>query len=94
MDRFIARLRAQQRRLEEMEAALAAAPASVKERLARLHEHAVAELEHSIGLVEDLAAQLTLLRFSIWATPSAARRGARSHRGAAAAHRGRSRRLP
>ncbi|MFL5344825.1 MAG: hypothetical protein ACJ8AT_08525 [Hyalangium sp.] len=73
LDRFIARLRAQQRRLEEMEAALAVAPASVKERLARLHEHATAELEHSIGLVEDLAAQLTLLRFSDLGNPSATR---------------------
>lgn len=73
LDRFIARLRAQQRRLEEMEAALAAAPVSVKERLARLHEHATAEMEHSIGLVEDLAAQLTLLRFSDLGNPSATR---------------------
>jgi hypothetical protein len=73
LDRFIMRLRAQQRRIEEMEAALAAAPASVKERLARLHEHAVAELEHSISLVEDLAAQLTLLRFADLGNPSAAR---------------------
>jgi hypothetical protein len=73
LDRFIMRLRAQQRRIEEMEAALAAAPASVKERLARLHEHAAAELEHSISLVEDLAAQLTLLRFSDLGNPSAAR---------------------
>jgi hypothetical protein len=72
LDRFIARLRAQQRRLEEMEVALAAAPASVKERLARLYEHAVAELEHSIGLVKDLAAQLTLLRFADLGNPSAA----------------------
>lgn len=73
LDRFILRLRSQQRRIEEMEAALAAAPGSVRERLARLHEHAVAELEHSISLVEDLAAQLTLLRFSDLGNPSAAR---------------------
>jgi hypothetical protein len=73
MDRFILRLRSQLRRIEEMEAALATAPASVKERLARLYEHAVAELEHSIGLVEDLAAQLTLLRFSDLGNPAAAR---------------------
>jgi hypothetical protein len=73
LDRFILRLRFQLRRIEEMEVALAAAPASVKERLARLHEHAVAELEHSISLVEDLAAQLTLLRFSDLGNPSAAR---------------------
>ncbi len=73
LDRFILRLRSQLRRIEEMEAALAAAPASVKERLARLHEHAVAELEHSISLVEDMAAQLTLLRFSDLGNPSAAR---------------------
>jgi hypothetical protein len=73
LDRFILRLRFQLRRIEEMEAALAAAPASVKERLTRLHEHAVAELEHSISLVEDLAAQLTLLRFSDLGNPSAAR---------------------
>jgi exonuclease VII large subunit len=73
LDRFILRLRSQQRRIEEMEVALAAAPESVKERLSRLHEHAVAELEHSISLVEDLAAQLTLLRFSDLGNPSAAR---------------------
>jgi hypothetical protein len=73
LDRFILRLRSQQRRIEEMEAALVSAPASVKERLSRLHEHAVSELEHSIGLVEDLAAQLTLLRFSDLGNPSAAR---------------------
>ena len=73
LDRFIARLRSQQRRIEEMEAALATAPESVKERLARLREHAAAELEHSISLVEDLAAQLTLLRFSDLGNPSAAR---------------------
>jgi hypothetical protein len=73
LDRFITRLRAQERRLKEMEVALAAAPVSVKERLARLYEHAVGELDHSIGLVEDLAAQLTLLRFSDLGNPSAAR---------------------
>ncbi|MBN1207386.1 MAG: hypothetical protein JXB05_21080 [Myxococcaceae bacterium] len=73
LDRFLARLRAQERRLKEMEVALAAAPASVKERLARLYEHAGTELDHSIGLVEDLAAQLTLLRFSDLGNPSAAR---------------------
>lgn len=73
LDRFILRLRSQQRRIEEMEATLATAPASVKERLSRLHEHAVAELEHSMGLVEDLTAQLTLLRFSDLGNPSASR---------------------
>jgi hypothetical protein len=73
LDGFISRLRAQERRLVEMESALASAPASVKERLIRLYEHAVAELENSIGLVEELAAQLTLLRFSNLGNPSAAR---------------------
>jgi exonuclease VII large subunit len=73
LERFIARLRAQERRLKEMEAALAAAPASVKERLQRLYESAAAELEHSIGLVEDLTAQLTLLRFASLSNPAAAR---------------------
>lgn len=73
LDGFVARLRAQERRLTEMEAAMTTAPASVKERLSRLHEHAASELEHSIGLVEELAAQLTLLRFSDLGNPSAAR---------------------
>lgn len=73
LDGFVSRLRAQERRLEEMEVALASAPASVKERLTRMYEHAVAELEHSIGLVEELAAQLTLLRFSDLGNPSAVR---------------------
>ncbi|HEX8703701.1 MAG TPA: hypothetical protein VF815_32995 [Myxococcaceae bacterium] len=73
LERFVARLRAQERRLKEMEVALAAAPASVKERLQRLYEGATAELEHSIGLVEDLSAQLTLLRFANLSNPAAAR---------------------
>jgi hypothetical protein len=73
LDGFVARLRTQEKRLLEMEAALARAPASVKERLTRLYEHAAAELEHSIGLVEELAAQLTLLRFSGLGNPSATR---------------------
>jgi hypothetical protein len=73
LERFIARLRAQERRLKEMEVALAAAPGSVKERLQRLYESASAELEHSIGLVEDLSAQLTLLRFANLSNPAAAR---------------------
>lgn len=73
LDGFVSRLRAQERRLLEMEAALASAPASVKERLTRLYEHAASELEHSIGLVEELAAQLTLLRFSDLGNPSAVR---------------------
>jgi len=73
LDGFVGRLRTQEKRLLEMEAALATAPASVKERLTRLYEHAAAELEHSIGLVEELTAQLTLLRFSGLGNPSAAR---------------------
>ncbi|AKJ01836.1 hypothetical protein ATI61_103551 [Archangium gephyra] len=73
LDGFVGRLRTQEKRLLEMEAALASAPASVKERLNRLYEHASAELEHSIGLVEELAAQLTLLRFSGLGNPSATR---------------------
>lgn len=73
LDGFVARLRAQERRLVEVEAALASAPASVKDRLAQLREHSAAELEHSIGLVEELAAQLTLLRFADLGNPSAVR---------------------
>ena len=73
LERFIGRLRAQERRLKEMKVALAAAPVSVKERLQRLYEGATAELEHSIGLVEDLSAQLTLLRFANLSNPAAAR---------------------
>ena len=71
LEGFAARLRAQERRLVEVEAALASAPASVKERLAQLREHSVAELEHSLGLVEELVAQLTLLRFADLGNPSA-----------------------
>jgi hypothetical protein len=73
LDAFVLRLRAQERRLGEMEVALASAPASVKERLTRMYEHAVGELEHSIGLVEELVAQLTLLRFAGLGSPAASR---------------------
>jgi hypothetical protein len=71
LDAFVGRLRAQERRIVELETALATAPGSVRERLARLREHSVAELEHSIGLVEELAAQLTLLRFAGLGQPNA-----------------------
>lgn len=71
LDGFLARIRVQERRLVELERALATAPASVRERLGRIHEHSVAELEHSVGLVEELAAQLTLLRFADLAAPTA-----------------------
>lgn len=73
LDGFVSRLRAQERRLLEMEEALTQAPESVKERLTRLYEHSASELAHSIGLVEELAAQLTLLRFSGLGNPSAVR---------------------
>ena len=73
LDGFASRMRAQERRLVEMETALASAATSVKERLTRMHEHAVAELEHNIGLAEELAAQLTLLHFSDLGNPSAVR---------------------
>ena len=73
LDGFLGRLRLQERRLVEMEAVLERAPASVKERLTKLYAHAAAELEHSIGLVEELAAQLTLLRFSGLGNPSSVR---------------------
>ncbi|HEX8437771.1 hypothetical protein [Archangium sp.] len=73
LDGFVSRLKAQERRLMEMESVLASAPASVKERLIRLYEHSATELEHSIGLVEELVAQLTLLRFSDLGNPSAVR---------------------
>lgn len=73
LEGFLARLRQQEERLGEMEAALAGAPASVRERLTRLYEHSVAELERSLGLVEELAAQLTLLRFADLGNPAAVR---------------------
>ncbi len=64
LDSFVERLRAEERRIEEMESALAHAPERVRERLARLRDATRADVDQGIALLEELDAQLTLLRFS------------------------------
>lgn len=64
LDSFVERLRAEESRIAEMESALAHAPASVLDRLARLRDATRAEVDQGIALLEELDAQLTLLRFS------------------------------
>ncbi|MGC4114622.1 MAG: hypothetical protein QM765_08430 [Myxococcales bacterium] len=73
LEGFLARLRANDRRLAEMDEAIGQSPASVRERLQRLRDATLAEIDQGIALLEELAAQLTLLRFSDLGEPSTAK---------------------
>ena len=73
LEGFLARLRGNDHRLVEMEEAIKAAPASVKERLERLRDVTGGEIDRGTSLLEELAAQLTLLRFADMGDPSIAR---------------------
>ena len=73
LEGFLARLRANDRRLAEVEEAISQAPASVRERLQRLRDASAAEIDQGIALLEELAAQLTLLRFADLGEPSTAK---------------------
>jgi hypothetical protein len=73
LERFLSRLRASERRLAEMEEAIRDSPASVQERLVRLRDATGAEIDQGVSLLEELAAQLTLLRFADMGDPSIAR---------------------
>lgn len=64
LEAFIARLRARESRLGELERAIASAPASARERLAAMREATATEIEQGLSLLDDLVAQLTVLRFS------------------------------
>jgi len=71
LDGFVARLRANELRLRDIEEAIATAPASVRERLVQLKDRSACELEKGIDLLEELGAQLILLRFADVGAPSA-----------------------
>jgi hypothetical protein len=73
IEAFIARLRRSDKRLGEVEATLPGAPGSVRDRLVRLRDLAATDTDKGIALLEELAAQMTLLRFADLAEPSAAR---------------------
>jgi hypothetical protein len=60
---FLQRLRASAARLAELEAALPSAPERVRLKLGELRARTANELEQGLGLLEELLAQLTLLRF-------------------------------
>lgn len=64
IERFVERLRADRQRLEEIGRALEEAAPSVRARLERLRERAESELERGMSLLEEIAAQLTVLRFA------------------------------
>ena len=73
LEAFIARLRHSDRRLSDIEGALVGAPPSVKDKLTRLRDLAAHDADRGIGVLEELVAQLTLLRFADLAEPRAAR---------------------
>jgi hypothetical protein len=73
LDGFVSRLRANDQRLGDLEAAIREAPPSVRERLVRLRDVTGAEIDQGVGVLEELAAQLTLLRFADLGEPSIAK---------------------
>ena len=73
LEGFLARLRNSERRLAEIDEAIEGAPASVRERLVRLRDATGGEIDRGISLLDELAAQLTLLRFADLGEPSAAK---------------------
>lgn len=64
IDRFEAVLRARAARVEELEQAVRGGPDAVRDRLAELAESERRLLDEGLAVLEDLTAQLTLLRFS------------------------------
>ncbi len=64
LDGFIDRLRGLDQRVRELDEAMTDAPPALKEKLDRLRERTCAEFEQGLATLEDLCAQLTLLRFA------------------------------
>lgn len=63
-ERFVAELRRRHAALEGLAAAVATAPPRVRTRLERMREAAEEQLEQGCALLEEMLAQLTILRFS------------------------------
>jgi hypothetical protein len=64
LEAFIVRLQAIESRLSEIDAAMQRGPVSLRERLERVRDRSLEELEQGLVLLEELGAQLTLLRFA------------------------------
>jgi len=64
LEHFVERLHASDARLADLDAAIATAPEAVRERLRLLRESSAREHERGLVLLEELAGQLTLLRFA------------------------------
>lgn len=64
LDRYVGRLRITETRLREIDAAIREAPCSVQDKLRHLRETTKVDLDQGIDLLEEMLAQLTLLRFA------------------------------
>lgn len=64
LEAFLERLRRAERSLAEMDEALGGAPNSVREKLEGLRLRSAEKLEHDVGLLEEVIAHLTVLRFA------------------------------
>lgn len=62
--RFVRRLEAKEARLAEIHQAMSRAPEPLQVRLERIADQVAKQIDEGIGVLEDMAAQLTLLRFS------------------------------
>lgn len=64
VEAFLARLWAQERDLANLEAALSGAPETVRPRLEDLRDRSRQRIDEGIIMLDEMVAQLTLLRFS------------------------------
>ncbi len=64
VEAFAARALAEEQTILELEAALATAPPSVRSRLEELRDRSRGRIDRATGMLEEMLAQLTLLRFA------------------------------
>jgi len=64
IERFVLRLRSGDQRVVELDRALRDAPGSARDKLSQLRAHADHEVEQGCALLEEVVAQLTVLRFT------------------------------
>jgi hypothetical protein len=64
VEAHVARIRSKQEMVKELEAAMAAAPPAVRAKLERIRARSVAQIDRGIGMLEEMVAQLLVLRFS------------------------------
>lgn len=72
LEQFVSRLKASERRLDDLDRAIDSSHERVKGKLQLMRTNVENDVERGIGLLEDISAQLTLLKFADCADPGTA----------------------